>query len=293
MPGAAARGGAWQFEPLEKRILLSADPVQFLATLTDIDGDGVDEVIVGTHDAEQAGEQRGEVRVLSGADGSVLHTFAGEGQDSRFGWAVGDGGDLDGDGVHEIAVGAPGDGTLTFFSGSTGEVLVTLAGGQAGDGFGSSFAAAGDLNGDGYADWLVGVPGSDAASADGGEIQAVSGQWLADAASTDAGAGDYLLDVWSGAAPGVQVGSTLVALGDLDGDGDEDFAFGSAASGTLTLASWDNGGLQTQRVISGAGAVLAPVDDLDGDGIGDLLVGAPLAEGAGGEQAGSVTALSG
>ena len=90
LPGAAARGGAWQFEPLEKRILLSADPVQFLATLTDIDGDGVDEVIVGTHDAEQAGEQRGEVRVLSGADGSVLHTFAGEGQDSRFGWAVGD-----------------------------------------------------------------------------------------------------------------------------------------------------------------------------------------------------------
>jgi hypothetical protein len=164
-------------------------------------------------------------------------------------------------------------------------------GGVVEDHFGAAVSGAGDLDGDGIPDVLVGVPGADVGSLDAGQVQILSG---ADGA---------LLDTIDGAVAGDAFGTDLDELGDVDGDGVSDFAVSAPFS--------DAGGLDSGAVVlfSGAdrtvirvhagqapndrfGASLAAVADANGDGVGDLLVGAPLNDEAG-NKAGKAILFSG
>jgi hypothetical protein len=101
--------------------------------------------------------------------GALLLELAGESSFDLFGSAVAGLEDLDGDGRGDLVVGASlsdakgsGAGSAYVYSGATGALLWTLRGEASGDAFGYAVADAGDVNGDGASDVLVGAPGADA-----------------------------------------------------------------------------------------------------------------------------------
>jgi len=140
----------------------------------DVNGDGFDDFMVGASGDDNNGLESGSVRVFSGVDGSVLYTFDGDpssdpfGFSDNFGGSLSGAGDVNGDGLADLIVGASGDdnngtntGSVRVFSGADGSVLYNFDGdasaGFFGDQFGQSVSGAGDVNGDGVADFFVGT----------------------------------------------------------------------------------------------------------------------------------------
>ena len=132
----------------------------------DVNGDGFDDVIVGAIFDDNNGERSGSARVFSGVDGAVLYTFDGDSAGDHFGRFVSGAGDVNSDGFDDVIVGAPlddnnggGSGSARVFSGIDGSVLYTFDGDAANDILGVSVSCAGDVNGDGVADSIVGASG--------------------------------------------------------------------------------------------------------------------------------------
>jgi len=258
-----------------------ADPLErfgaSLARLGDVSGDGVPDFVAGAPDAAGGGR----VAVHSGADGSLLLEIAGASPGDEFGHAVARLGDLDGDGIPEIAVGAPGfdapgkpdAGRATIHSGSSGATIREITGKHAGDRLGSSLANAGKVNADALDDLLVGIPFADVGNlADAGEAVVFSGK---------NGASLRLLE---GSVAGGLFGSSVAGLGDVNGDGRGEVAVGApgaAPGGRVLVFSAANGVLLlTHDGLPGdlAGTSVASAGDVDGDGILDLVLGAPGAD---------------
>ncbi len=156
----------------------------------DINFDGTDDSIVGAfgYDVDPDGtpasgdekSSAGRVYAISGVDGSVLLTFDGDNTSDLLGRHVGGAGDVDADGFSDIIAGALGfdfdpDGTPAsgdelsasgrayVYSGQTGALLFTVDGLAGADQVGTSVSGAGDVNGDGNADVVVGAPHYDPA----------------------------------------------------------------------------------------------------------------------------------
>jgi hypothetical protein len=190
------------------------------------------------------------------AQQSVLYLLEGDSPGDALGAAAVAVHDLDGDGVRDLALGAPGDELrrVRLHSGADGAFLFSLAGTAAADGFGSSLADVGDVDGDGLAELAVAAPA-------GAYVRLVS---LPTGAT---------LWTWSGAVTQVS------RAGDVDGDGVPD-----------VLALRSGGGSSALAVLSGAtgvaGLTLAfPTEewrfvdgggDADGDGRADVLLGNPF-----------------
>lgn len=272
------------------------------------------------------------------------YRFVSEDGGAATGWSVSSAGDVDGDGRADILIGAPDAG-----NGAVGEAfLVTgadLAAADAADGaedgvietgniaaqsgsyrfvgtegqaaVGYSVSSAGDVDGDGLADLLIGVPytgGSDA-----GATYLVSGADLAEADAADNSI-DGTIDVGNiaaqlgsfsivGADAGGNAGLSVSHAGDVDGDGLTDLLvanpFANAGSAYLLsgadLAAADAAGGALNGIIGvgdiaghtgsyrfvgadtddGFGFSVSAAGDVDGDGLSDLLVGAPNADGIG------------
>ncbi len=163
----------WTFEGSNLQTELGQD----VTGVGDMDGDGWPEIAVGEPlYSSRAFSSCGRVLVFRcGPHGPTTRpawTMEGFGLSSRFGRNVCDAGDVDGDGLHDLAVGAPS------YSASREQVAVGMVavllgrlrgapravdwyavGGSAGALLGESVAAIGDVNGDGRADLLVGAPG--------------------------------------------------------------------------------------------------------------------------------------
>lgn len=232
--------------------------------LGDLDGDGHPELVVAKAGTEL---DAGRVSVRSGRTGAELYGIDGLVSGTGFALALARLDDLDGDGHDDLAIASPLQSApmVSLRSGLTGAVIGVVFPSVVGE-FGRVLASGGDVDGDGVDDLLIASP-SPWGGGPGGYVEVVSPM-----------TGVSLRVHISGQA------EALAFLGDVDGDGMDDYAVGapdtaSAAVGMVHVFSGGSGGLLYSH--SGVsnyhqfGAALAGIGDVDGDGAGDLLVGAP------------------
>ena len=307
-----------------------------LTSLGDLDGDGVVDLAVGDYGNDEGGYSRGAVHVLLlNSDGSVKQTVEINSSTPNgpvlsnydfFGSSVASLGDLDGDGVTDLAVGASGDNEGGDYRGAVHVLLLNSDGSVKQtveinsstpngpvlsnyDTFGSSVASLGDLDGDGVTDLAVGAEADDEG---GGYRGAVHVLLL----NSD-GSVKQTVEINSSTPNGPvlsdydRFGSSVASLGDLDGDGVTDLAVGADGDDEggsvrgavhVLLLNSDGSVKQTVEINSSTpngpvlsdfdrfGSSVASLGDLDGDGILDLAVGA-YGDDEGGSYRGAVHVL--
>ena len=242
-----------------------------VAVLGDLDGDGVNEYGISAPFNDATGNRAGKVRIVSGRTRTMLYTWFGS-TDDTLGSDLTSAGDLNGDGIEEVAVGASGGNYALVYDGASGTVLHTLTGPTGS--FGASITAGGDVDADGVGDLLVGAPGNA----------------LAGALVVFSGATGLPLRTHTFPCSG-QLGAAASFLGDQDGDGRDEYAIGRPLSiigcGSPEVLAFD-GATGTQLWTNAApmssdqlGYALARLQDVNGDGFDELLAGAPQDPGVG------------
>lgn len=219
------------------------------------------------------GSSSGAATVWDPRSGKQKYRFAGAPGD-QLGYAVADALDVDGDKVHDIVVGAPGNGPgyADVYSGRTGRLLLHLAGQQLGDTFGAAVAGAGDVNRDGHADLLVGAPGG------------LHGTDRIGRAYVFSGRNGALLRVLSSGAVGDRFGAATDWTADVNGDhlpdqivGAPDTGAGGRPGAAYVFSGRDGRLLRT--IAAGPSGVdlgwffVAGVGDVNGDRVPDIYAG--------------------
>ena len=286
-----------------------------LAVLGDQDGDGQEELVLAAPRASRSLSGDGWVCIqrLRGSSSTACEYAVAEVRGAHTAELAGvavSGGDLDGDGIDDLAIGSPGDpsggedtGAVHLFYGplegslDTSEADLSLLG-TTGSHAGSALAFAGDTDGDGAAELLVGGPSWNESR---GRAWVVGSEAQGERTLDEAARARV-----NGPSAGVQLGAAVSGAGDLDGDGTAEVALGAwlvssgdkehtgavyvfrsdELSGAVSPGTaWAT--VTSQRPHSYLGSALAPGGDFDGSGSPDLLLGAFL-DPALGEGAGSV-----
>jgi hypothetical protein len=318
----------------------------------DINGDGFDDIILGALNGDGLADAKldaGESYVIFGkaggfgdidlgaltlADGFMI---GGAAAGDHSGNSVSSAGDINGDGFADIIIGAsqsdgtgaPGDGDgesyvvfgkaggftdidLGSLSGADG---FTISGAEAGDTAGFSVSSAGDINGDGFDDLIIGAYlADDAGVVDAGQSYVIFGQ---DGGFSDIDLGAIAPSTGftiTGGGTGDQAGWSVGSAGDINGDGFDDIIVGAIRGDGIGDAEKDAG--ESYVIFGKAGgfsdinvSTLAPADgftirgadagdrsgysvssagDVNGDGYEDVFIGA-----IGGRGAGNATINSG
>ena len=290
-----------------------------VASAGDVNGDGYADLVVGAHLASPGGLAGiGTASVFHGSATGLSVTparvVAGAAANDNFGSSVASAGDVNLDGYADLVVGAlhsaPGGrsnaGTASVFHGSTSGIPPTAArvleGLAAIDKFGCSVASAGDVNGDGFSDLIIGVLYADP----GGRNNAGAASVFLGSSTGIPAAAARILD---GAATNDNFGSSVASAGDVNNDGYADLAVGAwqaspggrVIAGTVSVFHGSGSGIPptAARVLEGPtatelfGFAVARAGDVNGDGFGDLIVGARHASPGGRHQAGGASVFHG
>ena len=287
----------------------SDDRAGYGVAVSDVDGDGVEDLLLGAYASDTVGTAAGAVYLFSGpvSSGTSLSdasTLLGEVGGDRAGIVLSAAGDVDGDGLDDLLVGAdkhsPSGGLRagavylvqgSTSSGSLGDVDWIVSGDAADLRLGSALAPAGDVDGDGYDEVLMGCPTASTVYVVG---------WSADGTYTVGAVAEATVVGDSGSG----LGQSMVSAGDIDGDGAVDIAVGAPLAGGGSGEVWLLYGPLSGTIASGdvvvgdapsdasLGYGLAAPGDISGDARPDLLLGAPNDDGDG-QRGGSVWALAG
>ena len=269
-----------------------------VGTAGDVNGDGYSDVIVGApfYDNGQTDEGRAFVYQGSATGLSATADWTGESDQAgaRFGTSVGTAGDLDADGYADVIVGAPlydngesNEGRVYVYHGAAAGLSSAAnwiaESNRAVSSFGWTAVTAGDVNGDGYADVIVGAPGYD----DGGGSE---GRTFVYHGSVE---GLSTVPDWTTASGqlGAGFGRSVGTAGDVNGDGYSDvivgawlydngepnegraFVFEGSATGLSAIAGWT---AESDQEDAQFGHSVATAGDVNGDGYSDIIVGAYL-----------------
>ncbi len=289
-----------------------------IASAGDVNGDGFGDLIVGAHFASPGGRTRaGTTSVFLGSATGISTTpsvvLDGVIVDDQFGGSVSSAGDVNADGYADIVVGAaPADsmtlanvGSASIFVGSaTGIVSMpqrVLYGVAQPDGFGFSVASAGDINGDGFADVVVGAPYAQRAGREGTGVATV---FLGSATGLVATPHRS----YEGTGTDENLGASVAGIGDVNGDGFADVAIGSPSAtppgrglaGIVQVFHGATTGLSSLAASTFEGATddqfgwaVEGAGDVDGDGFADMIVGSIGANPGGRLDAGSASVFVG
>ncbi|SDG67010.1 Por secretion system C-terminal sorting domain-containing protein [Dyadobacter soli] len=263
-----------------------------VAAAGDINGDGFGDVLVGAPNFDNVENNEGAVFVFHGSGAGlsgIVATIESNISNAFMGNAVSSAGDTNGDGYDDIVIGASNlsngqteEGRFYIFLGSDNGLdkasIKTFESNQADTRLGNAVASAGDVNGDGYDDIVIGAFSS--GSTDNGSSFIFYG-------STTGIKLDFSTHI-TGVQPYENLGWAVAGIGDINGDGFSDVAIGSPyhnGDGVVYVYYGSSNGVDNAFIstIIGnqAGTALAfgyslsSAGDVNGDGFSDLVVGAP------------------
>ena len=255
----------------------------------DVNGDGYSDVIVGAIWNDAGGSNAGRAYIyLGGAsmNNTVDVVLTGAEVNDEFGYSVSDAGDANGDGYGDVIVGAPyndegfsnGGRAYLYFGGSSmnNSADVIFGGSGVDDNLGYSVSTAGDVNGDGYSDLIVGAPFNDVGGTNSGRVFIFYGGTSINSIAKV---------ILTGKVANGNLGWSVADAGDVNGDGYGDVIAGAYSWGTITGKAYIYFGDGTMDniadvIMSGEaegdnlGISVSTAGDVNGDGYSDVIVGA-------------------
>ena len=287
----------------------------------DVNGDGLDDLVIGAPYANPNGQRSGATYVvfgsatgfgsnldLSGLDGSNGFKLNGQAAGNESGWSVASAGDVNGDGIGDIIIGAPsfdinglstGASYVVFgkasgfaptldLSSLNGSNGFRINGESAFDSSGASVASAGDVNGDGFDDLIIGAVFHNSNVHYSGAAYVVFGKASGLPASFDLsgldGQNGFKL---SGTGSNYNVGGSVASAGDVNGDGFDDLVISASGHNAIYVVFGKAVGFAANidlPSLNGTDGFVIPgqppgqisvasAGDINGDGIADLIIG--------------------